>query len=158
MSSELKRPQLKLEPFQEIGISIALSSNPLPLLFVTGAVTVTSPSNKDAPYGSAGKVISGTELRLVDVESGKDVGEDTPGEVWVKAPVNFACYYRNEKATRETFEGEWFKTGDIGVMKKSGDLFIVDRLKVSSDRANHLPCLSDHCSVLIVLFIPIRNS
>lgn len=92
---------------------------------------MSSPDNKKAPYGSAGMVCSGAELRLVDVETGRDVEEFQQGEIWVKSPVNFPTYYRNEKATKQTYEGEWFKTGDIGIMTKSGDLFIVDRLKVS---------------------------
>lgn len=90
---------------------------------------MASPKNK-IPVGSAGMLCSGAELRLVDPETGKDVEEGKPGECWVRSPIVFSGYYNNEKATKETFDGEWFKTGDIGVMTKTGDLFIVDRLKV----------------------------
>ena len=75
---------------------------------------------------------SGAELRLVDPDTGKDVEEGQAGECWARSPVTFAAYYGNEKATQETYEGDWLKTGDIGKMTKTGDLFIVDRLKVSS--------------------------
>lgn len=78
-------------------------------------------------------------MRIVDPESGKDVSYDEPGEVWMRSPANFLGYLGNEKATRETFAGEWLKTGDIGIVKRSGDLFIVDRLKVSNEnRHMHL--------------------
>jgi len=97
-----------------------------------------SPIGSNANMGSTGKICSGTELRIVDVEARRDLAEGQPGEVYIKSPANFSRYHRNGEATKHTFDGGWFKTGDVGITKKSGDLFIVDRLKVSLNRAEPL--------------------
>ncbi len=65
----------------------------------------------------------GAKLTSIDVQLGED------GEVMVKGPSIFKGYYDNPLATAEAFEGEWFKTGDIGEIDKDGYLKIVDRKK-----------------------------
>ena len=38
-------------------------------------------------------------------------------------------YYRDEEATREAFKGEWFHSGDLGVIHEDGYVELRDRLK-----------------------------
>lgn len=51
------------------------------------------------------------------------------GEVYAKGPNVMLGYYRNEGATKDTFDGEWFKTGDIGYIDDGGFLHISGRKK-----------------------------
>jgi long-chain acyl-CoA synthetase len=74
--------------------------------------------------------------------NGIKIAED--GEVFVKGIAVFAGYWNNEKATKETFEGEWFKTGDIGELDDDGYLKITGRKKeiiVTSAGKNVSPAL-----------------
>jgi len=84
----------------------------------------------DYKAGSIGTLVANTECRLVDPDTGKDVGVGERGEVWVRGPQVMKGYLNNEEATSETIDGDgWLHTGDVGVADEDGHFFIVDRLK-----------------------------
>eukprot|EP00803_Ostreobium_quekettii_P007582 evm.model.scf_983.1 EVM.evm.TU.scf_983.1 scf_983:18-7581(-) len=78
---------------------------------------------------------SGRPFLLMDVrvvgEDGADVtpGEGAVGEVWTRGPTVFDGYWNLEAPTSEAFEGGWFKTGDLGIVRRDGYVNIVDRKK-----------------------------
>lgn len=91
-------------------------------------VTTTLGTGRNAP-GSVGRPLPGVELRLVD-ESGADVLEGDPGEIWVRGPNVFQGYFEEPTATAEVLTGDgWLRTGDVGVVGGGGDLYVVDRRK-----------------------------
>lgn len=51
------------------------------------------------------------------------------GEILVSSPDVMLGYYKNPAATEATFDGEWFKTGDIGSFDSEGNLIIHGRIK-----------------------------
>ena len=51
------------------------------------------------------------------------------GEVWAKGPSVMLGYYKNPQLTKEVFEGEWLKTGDLGYIDSDGFLHLVGRKK-----------------------------
>jgi long-chain acyl-CoA synthetase len=52
------------------------------------------------------------------------------GEIWAKGPNIMLGYYKNEERTREVLTDDgWFKTGDLGVFDKEGNLTHKGRLK-----------------------------
>ena len=72
----------------------------------------------------------GTELRVVDHESGADLGPGEPGELWVRGPQTMAGYLHRPDATAAMIDADgWLHTGDLVVIDEEGQVFIVDRLK-----------------------------
>jgi benzoate-CoA ligase family protein len=90
--------------------------------------------------GSLGKPVFGYEIRLVSAD-GQDVTEpNVPGEAWVKSRTACFYYWRKYDKSRETFVGEWTRTGDNLCFDEDGffwfsgrnnDLFKVKGLWVS---------------------------
>lgn len=72
---------------------------------------------------AAGLPLPGVELKI------NSPGEDGVGEVWVKGANVMIGFYKNEKASREVFENNWFMTGDLGSIDADGFLHICGRKK-----------------------------
>jgi benzoate-CoA ligase family protein len=70
--------------------------------------------------GSSGTVVGGYRVRLTD-EDGIRVPPGTPGLLWVAGDSAATGYWCRTAATRESFHGEWFRSGDMYV--ESGDGF-----------------------------------
>lgn len=81
--------------------------------------------------GGVGYLDPNTEAKLVD-DDGREVTEvGMPGELYVRDPQMCMGYWRNEKATAETLDGErWLRTGDVAKVDEKGWFWIVDRKKV----------------------------
>lgn len=68
------------------------------------------------------------DVKVVD-EAGKNLSANQIGELWLKGPAAMTGYWKNEKATKETFEGEWLKTGDLVKYDDEGYFYVVGRKK-----------------------------
>ena len=114
------------------------SSNLLELLGMleTGYQTYTRP--KDDPErvaGSVGTPASHMGLRLIDTEL-RDVPRGEVGEICADGPCIHLGYHNNPAANAESFlPGGWFRSGDLGMIDREGNLRIVGRLKEMINRA-----------------------
>jgi acyl-CoA synthetase (AMP-forming)/AMP-acid ligase II len=80
--------------------------------------------------GSVGTLVPSTECRVVDVETGDDVGAGREGEIWVRGPQVMKGYLNSPGATARTVDAEgWLHTGDVGYVDREGYFYIVDRVK-----------------------------
>lgn len=96
-------------------------------------------------------VISAYLLQVVDIKTGKELGPNENGEIWVKSVTNMVGYLNRPQATADTIDKDgWLHTGwsdtffsslssllcyiftilgDIGHYDEDRFFYIVDRLK-----------------------------
>ena len=97
----------------------------------TSPVTHSSPPDRDQmKLGAVGTAAPNTECRLIDPETGDELGPNQKGELWVRGPQIMKGYLNNVEATARTIDSDgWLHTGDIGYADEDGHFFIVDRMK-----------------------------
>ena len=78
-----------------------------------------------------GLPMPGTEVRVVNLDTGKDVAWDGEerGEVLVRGLWTGQEYYNEPEATSKVFKDGWLHTGDVAVVEEDGYLYLVDRIK-----------------------------
>ena len=78
-----------------------------------------------------GPPMPGAEVRVVNLDTGKDVAWDGKerGEVIIRGLWMGQEYYNEPEATGRTFKDEWLHSGDIAVVEEDGYLYLVDRVK-----------------------------
>lgn len=87
-----------------------------------GLTETTAPASVNlanrAKIGTVGPALPGVALRLAE-----------DGEVQVRGVNVFKEYWQSPEATAEAFDGDWFRTGDVGSFDEEGFLTITGRKK-----------------------------
>ncbi|KAH9854754.1 acetyl-CoA synthetase-like protein [Lenzites betulinus] len=79
--------------------------------------------------GSCGVLLPGIEAKIVR-DDGTLAGPNEPGELWLYGPNIAMGYWRNDKATKETFvDNGWVRSGDRFRVDADQHFFFVERTK-----------------------------
>jgi long-chain acyl-CoA synthetase len=96
----------------------------------TTSLGISNPVLGLRKVGSIGVPWPDTDVRLVDVEEGKeDVPQGEPGELVIRSPLIMKGYWNKPEETAIHIKNGWLYTGDIAVRDKDDYFFIVDRKK-----------------------------
>lgn len=75
---------------------------------------------------SAGRSWATVEIRVVDGDFA-DVAEGGIGEIVLRGPHMMSGYWKREDLTRETIQGGWLKTKDMGRLDEHGFVYLLGR-------------------------------
>lgn len=97
----------------------------------TACITCHPPEYYDYKYAhTGGTVVASTVVKVVDPDTGKELGYNEEGEIWARGPQIAMGYLGNPTATTEAFDKDGFlHTGDIGALDEEGLIHITDRIK-----------------------------
>ena len=125
---------------------------------------------KNLVIGTVGPFYPETEIRIVDLDSGRvlypdrsrrDRGRGRQGEIHARGPQIMKGYYKDPEGTSRVFHDGWLKTGDIGIVTFNDCLKILGRCKdtivlLNGENVEPLPIesrlvhsqLVDHCMIV----------
>ncbi|MBE9010165.1 AMP-binding protein [Pseudanabaenaceae cyanobacterium LEGE 13415] len=80
--------------------------------------------------GADGEPLPGTETRIVDPETRKDLPVGQRGLILLRGRQIMQGYFKNPEATAKAIDPQgWFDSGDLGMVTRHGDLIITGRAK-----------------------------
>ena len=121
---EVMKRVVKLMHLREMTIAYGL----------TEASPVITQTTVDDPLelrvSTVGRPLPHTEVKIVDVVSGKIVPRGTPGELCTRGYMVMKGYYNNPEATQKAIDGDgWLHSGDLATMDVNDYCRITGRAK-----------------------------
>ena len=92
-------------------------------------MALSNPLHGERRPGAVGVPLPGVEVRLKTEAGGIVSGDNEPGEIQARGPGVFRAYWNRPEASAESFDGDWFRTGDMAVRER-GCFRIMGRLSV----------------------------
>ncbi len=71
----------------------------------------------------------GTQLKIVDFDTGELVSLGDEGEIAIRTPSLLKSYWNKPEETKRALRGGWLHTGDIGMLDEEGFLHFLGRRK-----------------------------
>lgn len=98
------------------------------------ASVVCMQTNKNYKEGSIGIPLPKANVKIINRDTGDEIGYHQIGEMCFTAPNEMLGYYKNEAATNDIIQIDnegtrWIHTGDLGYVDEDGFVFFSGRLK-----------------------------
>lgn len=94
----------------------------------TASLTHFNYSAKERKIGSLGKCVTNVECKITDL-NGNVIENGKWGLLWIKGPMVFKGYIKNEELTKEVLDEDgWFNTKDVVKVDNEGYYYIAGRL------------------------------
>ncbi len=111
---------------------------------------IRDPDDRDDAHVlvGCGYPIPDSRLAIVDPQTLRRLPADTVGELWIEGPHVARAYWDNPEASAASLHariegesGEWLRSGDLGFLDSTGQLFITGRIKdlIIIRGTNHYP-------------------
>ncbi len=79
---------------------------------------------------TVGRAMPGVEIKIVNIETGEELGPDQQGEICGRGYMVMKGYYKMPEETAQAIDREgWLHTGDLAVMDENGYFKITGRIK-----------------------------
>jgi fatty-acyl-CoA synthase len=95
-----------------------------------GPMAVNSDQDPPEKFGTSGRMLDGYELRLVDPDSGRDVGPGEVGEAYIRGNVMLGYWNKPEETARTLVGDGWLKSEDLMSRDEDGFITYVGRIKL----------------------------
>lgn len=160
-SASEKMPPEVFEKFEEL-FSLEIHDS-----IGSSEITYEWIANRPIDYrrGSLGKPVFGFEAKLMDADGNEVTEPGTDGEAWIKSRTACFYYWRKLDKTKETFVGEWARTGDtlqydsdgyFWFSGRSDDVFKVKGLWVSPLEVE--AAITEHDAVLEAAVVSVEDA
>ncbi|MDH5692674.1 MAG: AMP-binding protein [Gammaproteobacteria bacterium] len=90
---------------------------------------ITANSHQANKPGSVGKPIPGMEVKIIDLNTGTELGTGEEGKIFVRGDSLMKGYLGDVEETSLKIENGWYETGDMGLIDEDGFLWHKGRLK-----------------------------
>ena len=102
----------------------------------------TAAVQQGCKQGTIGRPIPGIEAKIVDLDSGQDIGPDRSGMLLIKGPSVMKGYLGQPELTAEVIRDGWYTTGDVAKIDAEGFVHITGRIarfsKIGGEMVPHI--------------------
>ena len=96
----------------------------------------------DAKEGTVGRTICNVAAKIIDLDSGEELGPGHSGMLWITGPNVMKGYLDHPEETAKVVKDGWYKTGDVALMDEDGFIQITGRMsrfsKIGGEMVPHL--------------------
>ena len=99
-------------------------------------------TQRGTKLGTVGRTIPGVSAKVIDQDTGEDLGFDQPGLLLIKGPNVMKGYLNKPEKTADVIRDGWYMTGDVAKIDTEGFISITDRAsrfsKIGGEMVPHI--------------------